>query len=118
MRNMSFAMTTDAVIARTKTVTRRTGWKFLKRGDLIRPMRKTMGLKKGEKIEPLLDGCIRVTSVRRQMLPSVRNLPGECEKEGFPDWSADQFINMLCEHYGCDDSTFFTRIEFEYVEEI
>jgi len=55
MRNMSFAMTTDAVIARTKTVTRRTGWKFLKRGDLIRPMRKTMGLKKGEKIEPLLD---------------------------------------------------------------
>lgn len=33
MRRISFALTTDAVLARTKTVTRRLGWKFAKVGD-------------------------------------------------------------------------------------
>ena len=48
MRNMSFAMTTEAVRNQTKTVTRRFGWWFLKPGDMVQPVEKAMGLRKGE----------------------------------------------------------------------
>jgi hypothetical protein len=46
MRSMSFALTTDQVRARTKTVTRRLGWTFLKAGDRIRAVVRCHG--KGE----------------------------------------------------------------------
>ena len=35
-RNMSFSMTTGPFRARTKTVTRRFGWWFLKPGDVVK----------------------------------------------------------------------------------
>lgn len=35
MRNMSFALTTKQIINRTKTITRRFGWWFLRPGDKI-----------------------------------------------------------------------------------
>ena len=38
MRHMSFALTTKQIKSRTKTVTRRLGWTFLKPGDLIQPV--------------------------------------------------------------------------------
>lgn len=66
MRNMSFAMTIPQVRNRTKTVTRRLGWKFLKPGDLVRAVKKSMGLKKGETIEVL--AILRVLNVWRQRL--------------------------------------------------
>ena len=46
-RNMSFALTTEQFKARTKTVTRRFGWWFLKPGDVVRGVEKAMGLKPG-----------------------------------------------------------------------
>jgi hypothetical protein len=55
MRRMSFSLTTDQVLAQTKTVTRRFGWDSLKPGDIIQPIRKGMGLKRGQKQELL--GC-------------------------------------------------------------
>jgi len=42
-RCMSFSMTTDAVRNRTKTVTRRLGWNFLKPGDLLWAVEKGWG---------------------------------------------------------------------------
>jgi len=42
MRNMSFALTTNQVLEQTKSVTRRFGWKFLKAGDLVQPVLKSM----------------------------------------------------------------------------
>lgn len=47
---MSFALTVPQIQAGTKDVTRRLGWQFAKAGDLIRPVRKCMGLKPGAKI--------------------------------------------------------------------
>lgn len=35
MRNMSFALTTPQILNRSKTVTRRAGWSFLKPGDIV-----------------------------------------------------------------------------------
>ena len=49
-RNMSFALTTNQVKKKEKTVTRRCGWWFLKPGDVVNAVEKSMGLKKGEKI--------------------------------------------------------------------
>ena len=116
MRNMSFALTTAQVQDESKTVTRRFGWWFLKPGDMIRPVRKTMGLKKGEKIEPLLPSgrCIKVVSVRSEPLNEITK--ADCIKEGFPKFSPKDFIDMLVMHYRCLTDKAVNRIEFEYVD--
>ena len=67
---MSFALTTEQIFNRTKTVTRRVGWTFLKPGDLLCAVRKGQGLKKGEKVERL--ATLRVVSVRRESLDRCR----------------------------------------------
>jgi hypothetical protein len=59
-RNISFALTTDQVRSRTKTVTRRLGWKDLKPGTLLQPVVKAQGIPKGGKVEKI-GGLIRVT---------------------------------------------------------
>lgn len=59
---MSFALTTVQILDGSKDVTRRLGWEFLKVGDLLRPVRKCMGLRPGEKISVLRDP-IRVLNV-------------------------------------------------------
>jgi len=119
-RNISFALTTDQIRNRTKTVTRRLGWKNLKRGDILNACVKCMGLKPGEKIERL--GQIRVVDVRQEPLVAIMQDceygKSEAEKEGFPDLDGKQFAEMFCDHMrpvnGC--VTEVTRIEFEYVE--
>lgn len=110
-------MTTDQVIAETKTVTRRFGWVFLDPGDRIRPVRKSMGLKKGEKIEPLLPAgrCIEVVSTRWEPLNAITK--HECFLEGFPHLGPSQFVWMIISHYGCRADKLINRIVFKYVDE-
>lgn len=122
VRNISFALTTDQVLAGTKTVTRRLGWLNLKPGDLLRPVRKGMGLRPGEKIEQLRPP-IRVVSVKRerlkQMVDDIDYGIEECKREGFGDdprlcWPT-QFVDFFCRtHKGCMPESEVTRIEFEY----
>lgn len=110
-RNMSFAMTTEQVKARTKTVTRRFGWWFLKPGDEVRGVKKAMGLKKGEKIEPL--AMVRIIATRAEPLNAITQ--DDVIREGFPDWTPAQFIQMLVDHYKVDPAATVNRIEFEYL---
>jgi hypothetical protein len=112
MRRMSFALTTEAVLARQKTVTRRMGWNFLKPGDRIQPVKKCMGLKKGEKQEvfPLL---IEVTGFRKEPLNAIDQ--ADVIREGFPDWSPQEFVEFLCQKHGIKPDTILSRIEFKYV---
>ena len=110
-RNMSFAITTDQIRAKTKTVTRRFGWWFLKPGDVVRGVEKSMGLKKGEKIKPL--AMVRIVSTRAEPLNEITQ--DDVIREGFPDWTPSQFIKMLVDHYKVDPSTTVNRIEFEYL---
>ena len=35
MRRMAFSLTTPQILAQSKTVTRRVGWRFLQPGDLV-----------------------------------------------------------------------------------
>ena len=108
---MSFALTTEQFRDRTKTVTRRKGWRFLKPGDVVMGCKKCMGLKPGEKLERL--GLIKITDVRVEWLRHMHW--SDCEKEGFPDMTVDQFIQMFCEHMGGTRHQLVTRIEFEYL---
>lgn len=122
MRNISFAMTEQQVLEGSKTVTRRIGWERLKPGDLLRPVRKAMGLRSGEKMVVLRDP-IRVVGVRREALSRMtEDLDygfDECAKEGFglhPDYRwPSAFVAMFCaSHRGCTPQTVVTRIEFSY----
>ena len=110
-RNMSFAMTTPQFKARTKDVTRRFGWWFLRPGDVLCGVEKAMGLQKGEKIVRL--GLIRVVSTRPEPLNAIT--PEECVREGFPEMQPADFVAMLCRHYRCDSGKTVNRIEYQYI---
>jgi hypothetical protein len=136
VRNMSFMLTTEQIRNRTKTVTRRVGWTFLKPGDLIQAIEKGQGLKKGEKINRL--AVLRVETVRRERLDLMNDETGyglrEAALEGFPDSTGKQFVAMFCETHRIQDNRAWgllpksrrqsfpmlpcdevTRIEFSYV---
>jgi hypothetical protein len=111
MRNMSFSMTTKQIRDRTKTVTRRFGWWFLKPGDYLCAVEKGQGLKKGEKIKRICK--IEVVSVRREILWKMGQ--GDCAKEGFPQLTLGQFLAMFCKSSGKPSDAIVNRIEFKYV---
>jgi hypothetical protein len=128
MRNMSFALTTQQILDRSKTVTRRVGWNFLKPGDLIQAVEKGQGLKKGEQVKKL--AVIRVKDVRREALDAITD--GDVVAEGFPEMSPLDFVVMFCASHRlkewqgwpelrdstrqCVPTDQVTRIEFEYVD--
>jgi len=109
-RNMSFALTTEQFKNKTKTVTRRFGWKFLEPGDIVCGVEKAMGLKKGEKINKL--GLIEIVSNTEEPLNAITQ--ADVIKEGFPDWTPDQFVDMLVKHYKIQPDKKVNRIEFKY----
>lgn len=117
-RNISFALTTEQIRNKTKTVTRRLGWKFLKPGDVLNACVKCMGLKPGEQIERL--GQIRVRSVRYESLALMRDVKNygnlEASREGFPEMTGADFVEMFCRHMGGTPEQIVTRIAFEYCE--
>ncbi len=112
-RNMSFALTTDAVLARQKTVTRRRGWQHLRKGELFWAVKKAMGLRPGEKIQRL--ALLRCVSNEPVCLAAIDQ--EEVRREGFADASPGDFVAMFCQHMRCASSDDVQRIEFEYVEE-
>jgi hypothetical protein len=97
MRMMSFALTERQLLDGTKTVTRRTGWKNLRAGERLLAVRKAMGLKAGEKVQPLCK--IEVVSVRQERLDAIT--PADVLAEGFPQWTNNvgEFVRMFCEHH-------------------
>ncbi len=113
MRNISFMLTTDQIRNRTKTVTRRLGWKSLQPGTRLMGVVKGMGLKPGETVERL--GEIVVVSATREPLNAITR--EDVAREGFPHRDVADFIRMFCEHMDCEPDAEVTRIEFEYVKE-
>ena len=73
-----------------------------------------MGLKKGEKVEPLR-GPVRVVNTRKEVLKAMTD--ADCVKEGFPAMDRVAFINMLCSHKKTvNPNSMVNRIEFEYTD--
>lgn len=115
--NMSFFMTSAQFLARTKSVTRRLGWRSIKIGVVHQAVLKGQGLKRGEKIEVL--GQFIPVSSRWEPLQRLLDEPQygaeEMVREGFPGIAPKQFVSMLCKHYKCTPEKEFNRIEFVYV---
>lgn len=114
---MSFMLTTAQFRARTKFVTRRLGWEFLRGDEHLQGVEKCQGLGKGGKIVRL--GLIKIVSVRREPLREMIDRPlygkAEAALEGFPDMDGQQFVEMFCLHNQCLPQRLITRIAFEYV---
>lgn len=110
---MSFAFTTEQVRNRTKTVTRRKRWTGLRPGDLVQPVMKAMGLKKGERIENI-GGPIRILHVSRVVLGDIS--PQDVYREGFPQMTSREFVALFKKHNGGLRDQVVTRIQFEYVD--
>lgn len=111
-RHMSFFLTTAQFTDRSKTVTRRIGWNFLKPGDVLMGVQKCQGLKKGEKVREL--GLIKIISTKKEPLLAITD--DDVAKEGFPGKSKDWFVAFFMQHlggYAADVQV--NRIEFEYL---
>ena len=117
MRNISFSLTTPQFIARTKTVTRRLGWEFLKVGDHQMACEKCQGIKRGDAIQRL--GPIEIVSITREplsrMIDEARYGRAEAIREGFPDLNGRLFVEMFCHHMACKPTTRVARIEFSHI---
>ena len=110
---MSFALTKSAVIGQRKTITRRQGWANLKVGELIQPIEKGMGLKKGQKQKTL--GCpIRILSIRQEPIEAIDQ--ADVLLEGFFNMTPEEFISMYCKANRVLPSEYCRRIEYEYTE--
>jgi hypothetical protein len=121
MRQMSFALTTEQIRNRTKTVTRRLGWENLTPLEHLQAIKQGQGLKKGETVEKLR--IIIALDVRREPLRRMVDEPEygalEVKREGFaghPEMGTPEgFVAGFCQHNGCEPETIITRIEFDYV---
>lgn len=109
---MSFALTTEQVRRRRKTVTRRNGWTNAKVGDVIQPLIKCQGIPKGGHVEKI-GGPIRVVSVRREELRAITR--ADVRREGFPGMTPAAFVSFYIQANGGRADQIVTRIEFEYL---
>jgi hypothetical protein len=111
---MSVAFTEQAVRDRTKTVTRRQGWAFLKAGDRLTLCRKVMGRKPGEPLVRIAH--VEVMSVGRERLRQIT--ADEVALEGFPGMSPEEFIRrFFVVAQGMSRDDFVTRIEWRYLDD-
>lgn len=128
MRNISFALTTGQIRARTKTVTRRCGWLWLVEHFmlpsppeiLLQPIVKGQGIPKGGHVEKI-GGPIRVIDARCERLNRLSQSPdygtSEMIAEGFPEYTQRpaEWVAWFCKCNSCLPDFIVTRIQFEYV---
>lgn len=114
MRMMSFQKTIPQFQNGTKDITRRMRWKNLKEGELLMGVEKAMGLNKGEKINKL--GIIQVVSTRWEPIGDITQ--EDVIREGFPDWTPEQFIKFFCDFNKCKRTDLVNRIEFHKLSDL
>ena len=113
-RNISFFKTQTQIRNRTKTQTRRMGWKQLKPGTILTAVEKGQGLKKGEKVKRM--GLIKVTKIYNEPLSMITR--EDVIQEGFPDMTVSEFLTFFCKFNKCAKDDYVTVIHFEYLSEI
>lgn len=112
MRSMSFAMTKSQLLDGSKDVTRRKGWKYLKAGDKVKAVNKSMGLKRGEK-QKVYGTCL-IISARRERLNRIT--AEDVAREGYPGKSPNWFVTKFCKAMSVNPWDEVTRIEFKFTE--
>lgn len=112
-RLMSVSLTEQQVRDRTKYVTRRMGWDYLRPGDRLTLCRKVMGRKAGEPLVRIVD--VEVVDVDRERLDAIT--ANEVRAEGFPGMTPEEFVEFFCaSHKGCTPDSEITRIRWRYLE--
>jgi len=110
---MSFIATKKQIYKKEKTVTRRLGWKSLKIGNMLWAVEQCQGVGKGNKVKRIW--YILVLDTRWEPLKNITQ--ADCIKEGFPELSPSQFVDMFCQlnkAKKCTPDTLVNRIEFCY----
>lgn len=121
--NLSFFLTLEEFKSGLKDVTRRLNkngptWQRCVPGHIYQAVKQAQGLRKGEKIVKL--NPIRIITVRQEpvyrMLADPEYGKLECIREGFPEYSPEQFVSMLLRENRIDLSEFktvmCTRMQF------
>lgn len=111
-RLMAVSMTEDAVVARTKTVTRRLGWANVRVGEVLQLARKVMGRRAGEPL--VIVARVRVVAHSWERLDTIT--AAEVAREGLPMTPAE-FVAFFCAGHGCEPGTVVHRIEWEYLDD-
>lgn len=112
-RLMAVSLTEAQVRERTKTVTRRVGWRMLRVGDRLVLCRKVMGRLHGEPLVRI--ATVEVVSVRREPLNAITM--SDVVAEGFPQMTSAQFVSFFCgTHRCCTPSTEVTVIGWRYLD--
>jgi hypothetical protein len=110
---MAVSLTETQVRDRTKTVTRRVGWRMLRVGDQLTLCRKVMGRRRGEPLERI--AVVEVTDLRRERLDAISM--ADVIAEGFPQMTPADFVGFFCgTHRGCGPETEVTRIQWRYLD--
>lgn len=113
-RLMSVAFTEAVVRSRTKTVTRRKGWAYLRPGERITLCRKVMGRRPGEPLVRLAE--VEVLDVRREPLDAIT--VADVAREGFPGMSTEEFMRrFFIDAQGIQPIDTVTRIEWAYLDD-
>ena len=105
MKRMSFALTVQQVLDRSKTVTRREGWAELKVGDELLAVDRMVG---GRVL-----ATIRVVDVRVERWRDIT--PADVRREGFPAMTVSEFLDMACRALGVDRDAEVRRVAFIYL---
>lgn len=113
MRNMAFSMTKQQIYDKTKTQTRRFGWRFAKLGMRVCVVEKCQGIGKGNTIVRIC--VIEVVSTRWEPLNVITQQ--DVIDEGFPHLTPDEFVRMLADPKHLAYDVEVNRIVFKYVEE-
>ncbi|MEV6341217.1 hypothetical protein AB0M12_41665 [Nocardia vinacea] len=112
-RLMSVSLTEGQVRDRSKTVTRRLGWQYLRPGERITLCRKVQGRKPGEALVRIVD--VEVLDIRRERLDTIT--AADVTAEGFPHMSPPEFVEFFCRsHKDCTPDTVVTRIQWRYID--
>lgn len=125
---MSYFYTTQQFLDYLKDITRRLGWAFLKPGEHYMAVEKAQGLGKGGKIKKLGE-CICISNEQEPLSriishpyrfpqPSHMIPRSECEREGFPKLTPQEFVKSFCEMHKskkCTPDTIINRIEFKRI---
>lgn len=127
-RLMAVSLTEASVMDRTKTVTRRLGWRHLRPGDRLTLCRKVMGRRRADgTVEPLVRLAeVEVVDVRRDKLWAITD--DEIAREAVLDqpWvevyvdsgqpTPQAWVWWYCEQFGVQPDAEVTRIEWRYLD--
>ena len=110
MRIMSFHETTNQIRGRSKDVTRRLGWAVLWPGEKVQAVDQSPRLGKGYEVLAIIE----IIGVRTERLSRITQ--EDVVREGYPELTPEDFIEMFCMFAACKPDQIVQRIEFKYLE--